>query len=216
VTHIFGYQPSASVHKQLHNPTDVINFNFFLIYVYFYITNWIFIYQEDAIMSHDNVSYNKKVEYMLNKYMETVIKNSRLKYYRKLEKLNSLDIIPLDNIEEYPDMQIKNIPDCIDDENITVNTIELAFSDKARYDFIKQIPDKYKYVIFYKVIYHKSNMDIAEMLGISKQAFNGLKNRIINYMDRNGCHCSLMDSLAENHKSAKKKGVCKMSKKNCF
>lgn len=167
-------------------------------------------------MSDDNVSNNKKVEYMLNKYMEIAIRNSRYRYFKKLQKLNELKVIPIDNIEEYPDMQILYILDCIDDESITDNTVELAFSDKAKYDFIKQMPDKYKYVIFYKVICHKSNIDIAEMLGISKQAFNGLKNRITNYMDRNGCHCSLMDSLAENHKSVKTKGDCKMSKKNCF
>ena len=170
-------------------------------------------------MSYDNVSYNKKVEYMLNKYMEIAIRNSRFRYFRELEKLNTLEVIPIDNIEEYPDMQILYILDCIDDENITDHTIELAFTDKTKYDFIKRMPDKYKYVIFYKAICRKSNIDIADMLGISKQAFNGLKNRISHYIDHkfaNGCHSSLMDSLAENHKSVTKKGDCKMSKKNCF
>ena len=170
-------------------------------------------------MSDNNASYSKKVEYMLNNYMEIAMRNSRYKYFRKLQKLNKLKVIPIDNIEEYPDTQILYMLDCIDDEIISDHTIELAFTDKAKHDFIKRMPDKYKYMIFYKVLCCKDNVDIAKMLGISKQAINGLQNKIIDHIKNkygNGCHPTLKDSLAKNHKSFKKKGDFKMSKKNCF
>ncbi|MFK4565486.1 sigma-70 family RNA polymerase sigma factor [Enterococcus sp. UD-01] len=114
-----------------------------------------------------------RINAQLTKYFQTVITNAAAQYYKKkftlIEKELSEESLNLENSLFVNDLTIADI---------TIFGIPLIIENNALLQAMETLSKSEQYFLVEKFIFDKTDREIGEVLGISRQGVTNLKHRL--------------------------------------
>ncbi|EUJ19992.1 sigma-70 family RNA polymerase sigma factor [Listeria aquatica] len=114
-----------------------------------------------------------RINAQLTKYFQTVITNAAAQYYKKkftlIEKELSEESLNLENSLFVNELTIADI---------TILGIPLIIENNALLQAMEKLSESEQYFLIEKFIFDKTDREIGEVLGISRQGVTNLKHRL--------------------------------------
>ncbi|QGM92357.1 sigma-70 family RNA polymerase sigma factor [Enterococcus faecalis] len=120
---------------------------------------------------------NKKEAAAIN-FFNKVIKNTRNNFYNKNKKIWEKEILDTS-------LEIKYIQEDIPKTLIKLLNEPYLANNKNLENFIHLLNEKEKFIIVEKVVYGKTDNEIAVELGVSRQAITNIRKRLSNKFYKN-------------------------------
>lgn len=118
------------------------------------------------------------IENSFKKYIKKVVENTRKDYDRKKNRLTKYEMV-VSFEEEYGFDNLNNAAVCEDFSDDLVSSykeIENCISSDRLFVAIKELPSRLKKILYFKYIEDKTDEEIAQELGIKRQAVTKARN----------------------------------------
>lgn len=123
---------------------------------------------------------SKEIRNCFSEYISQAIKSKAIEYKRKLNKRIQRELQFSDEILN--DESLMHGPNCAIYEfnNISYRELEKVFTDVTFHDAMKQLPDKYKQVLYFFIFKEMNSEEVGNLLNITPTNARKIKERAIN------------------------------------